>query len=613
MQTPKRTLSALQTKWLFLLCIFACGIAAVAEGQDMCRDTLHYHFYIGYAYLHNRFSWDVMAAGDQNYLNPFFDVLNYWSMTTLKPDISIFLQGAIAGISCFVIFLIAELLFTEETRKLHLFYLIFAIGVGATGTANLTTLGTFTNDNKMALLAIVAVYSVLKAMTVTDKKLQLRYLAAGGLLIGLDTGLKLVAISYAAGILIGFFFTRTCDRQHALRSALLLLMIITGFTIADGYWMALIYKNFQNPIFPYFNNIFHSPYTLPVKIDKEVMSTHDFLFPFYFAFGRSEIPTYVDCRLAVIYAGALILICQRIIRKASLTIRNPLWRFLTVYFLTSYFIWFYLFTEYRYQIPLELIGGILMIGILKVITQNIRVQIVTLTALVLLFGVTTTPGDLLKIQSSDAYFKVTIPKLPSNAIVLLGSHTATYLVGFFPETTRFIGLPFFIYMESHAKTNKLRQGLPNRLQTTYLDPIPRLINHEPIYLLESNVENKEQFLYDNYKPGEFVLEKRMNNWNIARVNLLHGGDALFANEIEGIEGFLRSLPENLQAEELSETQIATFHHIMQAYAKKYPYYDSAYSVRELYYKYGLVKDASRCLPIQSNEMKYIQICPLKKV
>jgi hypothetical protein len=612
MQTTKPALSSLQTRWIFLLCILTFGIAAIADGQDMCRDTLHYHFYIGYAYLHNRFSWDVMAAGDQNYLNPFFDVLNYWVMTTLKPDISIFLQGAITGASCFVILLIAEMLFTEETRKLRLFYLVFVLWVGATGAANLTVIGTFTNDNKMALLAITAVYSILKAMTVTNKTLQLRYLVAGGLLIGLDTGLKLVAISYAAGILIGFFFSRVCNRQHVLHSALLLLMIITGFAIADGYWMALVYNNFQNPIFPYFNNIFHSPYTLPARIDKESAAVHDFLFPFYFAFRYSEIPTFADCRLAVIYAGTVILICQRIIRKASLTIRHPLWRFLTIYFLISYFSWFYLFTEYRYQLPLEFISGIMMVGILKLITHNTRLQVIILTSLVLLFGATTNPLNLFKIKSSDTYFQIGIPPLPSNAIILVGSHTATYLSPFFPETTRFIGLPFFVYMEERATTSKLKKGFPNRLQTTYLDPIPRLINHEPIYLLESNVYNIEQFLYQNNKPGEFILEKRGNNWNIARVNLLSGGDPISADEIEGIKYFLDSLPKNLRPEELSETQIATFHRIMEAYAKKYPHYDSTYAVRELYYKYGLVKDTPHCLPIKNNEMKYIQICPLKK-
>ena len=187
-------------------------------------------------------------------------------------------------------------------------------------------------------------------------------------------------------------------------------MMITGFAIADGYWMVLLYRNFQNPIFPYFNDVFHSPYTLPVKIDKECSAIHDFLFPFYLAFQRSEIPHFGDSRLAVIYAGTVILICQRIIKKASLAIRQPVWRFLTIYFLISYFIWFYLFTDYRYQLPLELISGIMMVGILKVVTQNTRVQIVILTSLVVLFNTTTNPSNVLnKIKSGDTYFQIGIP------------------------------------------------------------------------------------------------------------------------------------------------------------------------------------------------------------
>ena len=195
----------------------------------------------------------------------------------------------------------------------------------------------------------------------------------------------------------------------------------------------------------------------------------------------------------------------------------------------------------------------------------------------------------------------------------MGSHYAAYLAPFFPETTRFIGLPFFVDMETRARNIKLKQGFPNRLQTTYLDPIPRLINHVPIYLLESSEDRLiEPFLYNNNNPGEFILTKPSNSWALARVNLLHGGDPIFADEVEGIEDFLYSLPKNLRPEELSGTQIATFHRIMQAYAKKYPYYDSLYAVRKLYYKYGLVKDISHCLPVKSNETKYIQICPLKK-
>lgn len=613
MQATKPALSPLQLIGVCLFCILAFGIAAVADGQDMYRDTLHYHFYIGYAYLHHRFSWDVMAAGDQTYLNPFFDVLNYWLMTALKPNISIFLQGAVTGISCFVILLIAEMLFTGESRKSRLFYFFFALWVGATGAANLTVLGAFSNDNKMTLLAIIAVYSILKAMTVPDKTLQLRYLAAGGLLIGLDAGLKLTAVCYAAGIFIGFLFCRRCDRQQILRSTLLLLMMIIGFAIANGYWMTLLYGHFQNPIFPYFNNIFHSPYTLPLKINKEISAIHHLLFPFYLAVGKSEIPAYGDCRLAIIYVGAVILVCQRIIKKASLTIQNPLWRFLIIYFLTAYVSWYYLFTDYRYIVPLEFISGIMMIGILRVITQNTHLQIIILTSLILLLNITTQPANFEKIQSGNTYFQTVIPHIHPDATILLGSYFTTYLVPFFPETTRFIGLPFFVDMENRARKIKLKNQFPNRLQTTYLDPLPRLINKQPIYLLEEGPKSDDAVVHSTHKPGDFILERIGKTWMIERVNLLHGGDQIYAHEIDGLEDFLKSLPDNLRPEQLSATQIVTFQRIMQAYAKKYPYYDSEYIVRALYYKYGLIKDNSRCLPIESNQQGYIQICPLKKV
>ena len=66
--------------WLLitLTVFFALGFVYL-RGADQNWDLINYHYYNGYALLHNRFSIDIAAAHMPSFFNPVCNVLAYVS------------------------------------------------------------------------------------------------------------------------------------------------------------------------------------------------------------------------------------------------------------------------------------------------------------------------------------------------------------------------------------------------------------------------------------------------------------------------------------------------------------------------------------------------------
>src|SRR6202162_6153405 len=82
---PKRQASSpldvLSAAWSFplqaLLIFGAAGLLSVALGPDNNWDLRYYHLYAPWAYLHDRYLYDIGPAQEQGFLNPTADFLFY--------------------------------------------------------------------------------------------------------------------------------------------------------------------------------------------------------------------------------------------------------------------------------------------------------------------------------------------------------------------------------------------------------------------------------------------------------------------------------------------------------------------------------------------------------
>lgn len=497
-----------------ILLLFACmigfGIYSALLGQDINWDLKQYHFYNGYAYLHHRFDKDIGPAMVQTYINPFFDVINYLLIAIQKPILTEFLLGSFSGISAFVLYKIATLLFANVVSiPQRAIFVIFSLIIGMTGTNTISLLNTTTNDNKMGLLVILSLYFLLKGVTASQKTTVI-YLFLSAFLAGLVVGFKLPAVCYAIGLCAALLSVKNYTPRPHYTFVLFLLLMGCGFLLANGYWMVLLYKHFLNPIFPYYNNIFHSPYAPFISFNLSSGHTklyvyHYFLLPFYLAFKNNLTSEPMrDARLAIIFLLGMGVICRYFFWKKNETrseelpscnqsnpeINKPIqiaWHIVFIFFFVSYLLWLVMFMVYRYLLPLELVMGLIIAHMTRSLFTVEVMQRILLVILSFIFIVTTCYTDRNnKRDYHKEFFSLTAPQLPADSIIFLTTVPLSFVIPFFPENIRFVGMPF-VGLGIDAETN---QGIETK---KLLMDVNKLIHTRESTLFTLSFQQSDRF------------------------------------------------------------------------------------------------------------------------
>ncbi|MFM7791097.1 MAG: hypothetical protein ACKO90_24315, partial [Microcystis panniformis] len=81
-----------------------------------------------------------------------------------------------------------------------------------------------------------------------------------GLLLGLATGLKLTNALYSISFLVAINFLPNSWLEKLRNLILSILSMAVGVSLTAGYWIILMWTKFANPLFPFYNKIFQSPY-----------------------------------------------------------------------------------------------------------------------------------------------------------------------------------------------------------------------------------------------------------------------------------------------------------------------------------------------------------------
>ena len=89
--------------WLAGLAICGgAGLLSVALGPDNYWDLRYYHLYAPWAYLHDRYLYDIGPAQEEGFLNPIADLLLYGLISSPlngAPRVIAFIMGAVHGIN----------------------------------------------------------------------------------------------------------------------------------------------------------------------------------------------------------------------------------------------------------------------------------------------------------------------------------------------------------------------------------------------------------------------------------------------------------------------------------------------------------------------------------
>jgi hypothetical protein len=428
---------------LFALATLGSGAFALSLGQDVNFDQLSYHVYLGWSLVAGRLDLDIAPAGYGAYLNPLLQTVHYLGLTSLPPRLFAFLLGALHGLNVFLVYRLSRHVLRGGGRERTLSAV--AGLVAAAGPCAVSLLATTFGDNLLSVL-VLAAFLLLLQVAEAPERTPLRRLVLAGALGGAAFGLKLTCAPALFALLVAAVFLAFRHRRARMALALGAGSLL-GASVTAGYWSLQGWRRFGNPLFPFANAIFGSPYQLPPAVQDPRWAARGFTdlvaTPLSLALGQAErlqeIPIR-DLRTLVLFGLAAVVLVRILGRRKSPGSLPPGVPVLVLGWLALYGAWAIVFHYYRYFAAGEFLAPVVILALLRMLGPR-RLPIVWpgIAAVVLL---TTIPGSWGRAGWTDAPLRVQVPFDPAQtpAVVLVDGFGSSFALPFFPPGVRFFGV-----------------------------------------------------------------------------------------------------------------------------------------------------------------------------
>lgn len=445
------------------------GVYSVFLGQDLNFDLLNYHLYNPYAFLNGKIGRDFMAAGVHSCLNPLLDIYFYilFRLFFNHPSWIAFCMGLPYGALAWAAYHLAKEVFRGMRYFRALSFASAAIGLTSAGV--MSQIGTTTNEIPLALMNVVALWMTLIFIR-RRKPVFLFYSAA--FLAGAAAGLKLTASSYCVALLAAASVSLAFVKKPLKTFGGFVVCAAAGFLLANGWFLWKWLRLYGNPVFPYYNQIFHSPYFEFFYLTERRFFPSTVLqwlfYPFYWAFSPaalvSEVPV-CDMRLAAALAVSPIWGRYLCLYKNKRSFRVLLAA--AVYFAVGYICWLSQFSILRYAAVLEVLCGILLVGACAFVVKNRwGVYIAWIVWGVLAVGYKSPDWQHRDFAAQAITFDHK-PKVEDDALVFFMHLPSSYLAPLLNPKAVYMG--GFLYIpEEYPDKARERAALRNNIQPQYL-------------------------------------------------------------------------------------------------------------------------------------------------
>jgi len=441
---------------LLTLAPLAFGVLALALGQDANWDLRNYHWYNAYALLNGRMDFDLLPSQTPWFYNPALDVPFYLLATHAPAMAAGFALGFVQGLNFILLFMLAHtsLIIPNPRQKVVVCALLAVLGmlggggialIGTTFYDNVTSLGLFASAlliirNRDRLMAAAPRHAFTLALLI-------------GIPSGLMMGLKLPSAIFCVGLCFGIFSIGGPFRRLFLLSFAFGIGVLIGLAIALGPWAWVLQTHFGNPLFPYFNDIFHSPLAPYVSARDTQFVPHGWrdklLFPFLFAkdpYLVGEID-WRDWRMPLLYALLPLAVVARLLfgrnrRAQDALAKTYAARYLLTVAAISYFAWLSMFAIYRYAVPLEMLTPLLIVMAVGLLPFKLTTRELIAAFLLIAVAVSIEPGNWTRRPAwLDHFVEVKIPPLPDRAdtmILMAGFEPYSHVLTAFPPDIPFV-------------------------------------------------------------------------------------------------------------------------------------------------------------------------------
>ena len=257
-----------EQKWDFAvlagLTLAFCTLA-VHRGPDGNWDMLNYHLYNPFALLNGKIGYDIAAAQVQTYINPELDLLYYivFKLLNNQPNLFLCVLAVPQIIVGFLSYRIALRVLPSATEWREVLASL-AVILDMTGSAALPTLST--TQSEMVPAAFLLGSLLIAVRSLAPRPGMIAHFGVAGLLAGMAGGLKLTLAPYDVAMAIAILLSSGFPVRVRIKTlATFCGGGLAGAMISNGPWWIIMYMHYDSPMFPFFNDIFNSPFYPPVR------------------------------------------------------------------------------------------------------------------------------------------------------------------------------------------------------------------------------------------------------------------------------------------------------------------------------------------------------------
>ncbi len=368
---------------IFLLCLLVgvvLGIIYVPAGD---YDFFSYKYYTGWAFLNHRIDIDFMPVMFRTYFHPLINAINFLLIEKLNfhPYLYLALSSLKIGCFMFLTYLIADTIFVFDKYK-KIFVCVSVIILTIFSPIILYTFDFSHYELIFGTIILTALYLYLKNIY-KSSNLSLILLFFSSFLVGASTGLW-----YTQGVFVLTFLLITLINYRLIDNPLKKIIImsfgfLSGFIMFGAPWLYTVFQHFQNPFFPYFNEIFKSPMASIDSVlasDYADLTNRSFLQLLFMPFantlsGYAGIEgRFNDPKIIFTFISVLIFyLYKKPIEKLNI-VKPELFNIIIIFTIISYYINLFVFVNWRYVIGLFALMPIIIFTVLYYVLKNYKLN-----------------------------------------------------------------------------------------------------------------------------------------------------------------------------------------------------------------------------------------------